>query len=400
MGVLALLRHILTFLYPYRVRGVLILFGLLLEMGFTGSVPLSFKFLIDNAITPQDKQVLFFILGLLAGGVVLVSLAGLGRDYLYAQVCTAILNDLRQRMFRHLQKLSMGFYSRAEVGDILSRFSTDLVAVENAIAAAIPWAILPALDVIFSTILLFTLEWRLALVAMLVFPLSLIGPRIFAPRAAAASYTRKQHESRILTAVQENLGAQAVVKAFGLEGQMLTGFTERLRHLAESSVQVSFLSALVERSAGIGILVLQVLIMGVGAYMAFSDTLSIGSLVSFQSLFMTLSWSLSYVTQYVPNLVQAAGGMQRIEELLSEEPRIVDIPDAEPLHRLANEIAFENVQFGYTDGELNLNTLSFSIRAGESVAFVGPSGSGKSTVLALLMRFYDPGAGRVTIDGQ
>jgi ATP-binding cassette subfamily B protein len=189
--------------------------------------------------------------------------------------------------------------------------STDLAAVESAITAAIPWTILPALDVVFCTCLLFTLEWRLACVALCVFPLSLLGPRALVPRASAASYARRQQEADVVTMVQENLGAQPVVKAFSLERQVLADFAQRLGALAQSSVRVGFLSALVERSAGISILVLQIVVIGIGAYMAYRGSLSIGSLVSFQSLFMTLSWSLFYVTQYVPNLVQAASGMQR-----------------------------------------------------------------------------------------
>ena len=235
---------------------------------------------------------------------------------------------------------------------------------------------------------------------MLVFPLSLFGPRIFAPRASAASYERKQRESHVVTAVQETLDAHAVVKAFGLEPRMHAHFQERLRDLADSSVRVSFFSALVERSAGSSILALQVLVMGVGVYMTFNETLTLGSLVSFQSLFLTLSWSLSYVTQYVPTLVQASGGFQRIDELLNEAPQIVDPPDAATLLRFTKRLTFADVSFGYADQELSLERLNFSIHAGESVAFVGPSGSGKSTVLKLLARFYDPTAGRILIDGQ
>jgi ATP-binding cassette subfamily B protein len=399
MGVLALLRQLLTALAPYRGYSVLILGGLLLEMGFNGAVPLGLKCLIDAAITPQDMQVLFVVLGLLAGGVVLVAIVGLGRDYLYAHVCAAILRDLRHRMFSHLQQLSMDFYARTNVGDILARFSTDLAAVDSALTAAIPWAILPALEVVCCTCLLFTLEWRLACVALCVFPLSLLGPRALVPRASAASYERRQQEAHVVTTVQENLGAQPVIKAFSLEQQVLADFAQRLGALVHSSVRVGFLSALVERSAGISILILQIVVLGVGASMAFRGCLSIGSLVSFQSLFMTLSWSLSYVTQYVPHLVQAASGMQRIEELLGEQPQVVDAPEATPLPRFAQAIRFEDVAFSYTSGQRHLRGVSFTIHAGESVVFVGPSGSGKSTILNLLTRFYDPVTGQVAIDG-
>jgi ATP-binding cassette subfamily B protein len=316
------------------------------------------------------------------------------------QVRTALLRDLRWQMFCHLQRLSIGFYARTEAGDILARFSTDLAAIENALTAAIPWAILPGLQVIFSAVLLFTLEWRLALIAMLVFPLTLVGPKRFAPCAAVASYARKQHEASLMATLQEHLGTQVAIQAFGLQQHMRTHFARQLDTLVQSSLGIGFYSALVERSAGISILLLQVLVLGVGAVMAFRHQLSIGALVSFEALFLTLSWSLSYVMQYVPSLVQAAGGTQRIAELLSEQPQVADAPGATPLPQLTQTITFEDVQFSYGGDRLNLAGASFAIRAGESVAFVGASGSGKSTVLNPLTRFYDPTAGRVTIDGR
>jgi ATP-binding cassette subfamily B protein len=285
--------------------------GLLLETGFNGCLPIGFKVLLDQAIVPGNQQLLAGVLGLLVGWAVVAALVGLGNDYLYVQVRTALLRDLRWQMFCHLQRLSIGFYARAEAGDILARFSTDLAAIENALTAAIPWAILPGLQVIFSAVLLFTLEWHLALVAMLVFPLTLVGPKRFAPCAAVASYARKQHEASLMATLQEHLGTQVAIQAFGLQQHMRTHFARQLDTLVQSSLGMGFYSALVERSAGIGILLLQVLVLGVGAVMAFYHQLSIGALVSFESLFLTLSWSLSYVTQYVPSLVQAAGGMQR-----------------------------------------------------------------------------------------
>ena len=140
--------------------------------------------------------------------------------------------------------------------------------------------------------------------------------------------------------------------------------------------------------------------MAAGAYMAFHDKLSIGSLASFQALFVNFSYSLTCLTQFYPTLIQAGAGMQRIQELLDEKPGVVDPPDARPLPRLSQEIRFNGVKFGYSPAQLNLDDVNFTIRAGESVAFVGPSGSGKSTVLTLLTRFYEPDAGAVAFDGH
>src|SRR6185503_13617201 len=161
-----------------------------------------------------------------------------------------------------------------------------------------------------------------------------------------------------------------------------------------------FLGALVERAAGIGILFLQVVVLGIGAWMAFNEWLTIGTLVSFQSLFMAVAWSLSYVTQWVPNLVSAAGGLQRIDDYLAVRAPVLDLPGASAVPRCVRDIQFEDVVYALPDAPPILRGLNLSLRAGERVAIVGPIGSVKSTVLRLLARFADPSAGRILIDGH
>ena len=397
----AVLRVLLTSLRGHWGWGLLILGALLVETAYNAGVSWSFKILVDQALIPRNSRVLWLVLGLLASGGVLVFCVGLGRDQLYARLSTASANDLRERLFGHLQRMSLDFHARMSPADVIARFSTDIASVEHALAVAASTALLPALEVLASAVLLFALEWRLALVAMLIFPLALVGPRLLEGRAVAASYVRKQHESRVLGIVQETLGAPALVKAFGLERQQLALFMRQLGELGRSGVRVGFLGALLERSAASALLVVHVLVTGLGAYMAFSGVLSIGAFMSFQALFFTMSWTLALCMQFVPPLVQATGGMQRIAEVLAEPPGDVDRAEATPLPPLAREIAFDDVTFAYEpSGRGGLRGVSFTIAAGERVALVGPSGAGKSTVLGLLACFHDPQSGRVTVDGR
>ncbi len=384
---------------PYRFQATLIALGLLLEAAFTAAVPLAFQQLIDRAIVPRDTQLLTTLLTLLIIGVVIVAAAGLGRDYFYAHLCSKVLRDLRIDMLDHVHRLSPADGSDEDDASIAAHFSTDLAAIEHAIVSAAPWALLPALDVLLGTVLLFVLEWRLALIAALVFPLALLGPRLIAPRASRASYARKTRESHVLKDVHENLAARQVVRAFGLERWMRQRFAGRVDDLVAISTRTAFLGALVERSAAIGILFLQVVVLGIGALMAFDGQLTVGTLVSFQSLFMTVSWSLSYVTQYVPSLVLAAGGLQRIDELLATQPLVADLTPAETMRELEHELRFEQVVYRVGQRPI-LNGLNLSIRAGERIAIVGPIGAGKSTVLRLMARFVDPDQGRIRVDGH
>jgi len=176
LGAWALVRSLAPYFRPHRLKMAAIVLALILEVAFNTALPLSFKYLIDGGLIDRDHRVLVLILALLGGGVVIASAAGLARDYLFAQVSSSAIGKLRYTLFNHLQWLSMDFYARSRVGAILSRFSGDLAAVENALALALPWGALPSLEILSSTALLFLLDYHLALIAMLIWPLLLIGP--------------------------------------------------------------------------------------------------------------------------------------------------------------------------------------------------------------------------------
>ena len=400
MGPAGFLRSLYPYLRSYRRQCALILLISMLEMSFNALVPMTFRELIDYALPHRDARALLWMIVALGLGLLVVALSGLARDYFYAQVTSRVLSDIRRRLYEHLQFLSMDFYARAQAGDLLARFSTDLAAIEQSLILAIPWGVVPSLDVVLSCVLLFWLNWPLALVAMLIWPLCLTGPRLFGPRASRASYFRKEEEARTASMIQENILAQGTVKAFGLEGLSLAQFAQQNTELLKVTSRLSFLSAMMERSAGIGILVLQVLIISVGAVMVFRGGLTIGTLAAFQAIFLNLSYGLYNVAQYVPQMIQAEGGMRRIEELLGQLPKITDAPGAAVLPPFQNQIEFREVSFSYTGDEIHLREVNVTIRLRSSVAFVGPSGSGKSTLLNTLMRFYDVAGGALLVDGH
>jgi ATP-binding cassette subfamily B protein len=399
-GIGAFLRRLGRALAATPGQATLIAIALAIDSAFTVAVPISFRYLADNVIGSPDKAALTRVLAALALGVVLAASAGIGRDYLWARFSNTVLNGIRGDLFEHLLRLSNDFFARTEIAEIAARFSTDLASIDGALAAAPAWALIPLLDASVSLVMLFVLDWRLALVAGLIVPVSLLGPRLVMSRAASSSYQRKIDEGGLMSVVQENVLAHSVVRAFGLEAIALGRFRRRAATLRQSSIRTAIYGSLLERSSGIGTLILQVVVLGVGATMAYNKQLSIGSLAAFLTLFMTLSWSVGYVSQYFPYLLQAAAGTRRINELLDEVPRVTDKPGAGILPEFQSRIRFESLAFGYHADHRVLHDLSFQIEAGTSVAFVGPSGCGKSTVLNLLMRFYDPTSGRVTYDGH
>ncbi|HVF55497.1 MAG TPA: ATP-binding cassette domain-containing protein [Pyrinomonadaceae bacterium] len=394
-----LLRILLRYVKPYTPRTLLLFVTLVVEGTFNVLLALGLKFLIDFAITPRDANVFALILTGLAAGFLLTAVSQVIRDYLYAWLGSRVLNDLRKEMFRHLQRLSPDFYARAQMGDLLSHFSSDLAAIENAVVLGVPGALLCVINIIFSTCVLFALDWRLALGAMLGIPLCVVGPKILGPRALKEGYTLRGEQAALSSIIHENLAAQQIVRAFGLKKSVLSNFEGQAERVARLATRFNFLSYVTERSPNIGMLLFNVLLISGGSYLAYAGSLSIGSLVSFNALFITVSSSVMGLTAVTPTLLQATGGMQRVRELLDEQPTVVEAANARRLSSLSSGIRFEDVTFGYTGGQSNLVNVSMNLPKGARIAFVGHSGCGKSTSLNLVMRFYDPQAGRVTFDG-
>src|SRR5262245_765254 len=186
MAFFVLIRMLCKHLRPYGWQVSVVGLALLIDIAFFNLWPLSFKYLVEDAVQPQNHRALLRILAVLAGGVLVASVAQLIRDYFYARIASNLLNDLRLRMFTHLQELSLGFYARTAAGEILSRFSTDLATVERAVTLSLPNCVYAAMGLLISAALLFHLEWRLALLTAMGLPLCFIGPRLLAPRAAQA----------------------------------------------------------------------------------------------------------------------------------------------------------------------------------------------------------------------
>ena len=397
---LSALRVILEYLRPYRVEVWLLLGGLLIDLAWTVLFGMSFQYVIDEAITKHDEGLLWTVLIGLVAAALLTGMAAIGRDYLYARIGTSVMNDLRQRMFDHLQQLSAGFYSKVQIGDIMARFSTDLLAVQNAVILAIPETILGTLGLLTIATLLFVFSWQLALVTVLGLPLALLGPHFLGPRAERDSYLVRHEEAKIASTVQENVSAQPVIRAFGLAPLQIGGFRYQLRNFYKVSLRFNVLSYLVERTPNLAFLLLQIAVFGFGAVKCFRGELTIGSLVAFSMFIGYLSAYVTSLTRVMPPLLLAAGGVKRIQELLDTRPQVAESPTAVAVPPLADALRFEDVSFSYTGEHNNLDRVNFTIRRGANVAIVGGSGSGKSTVLGLIARFHDPDRGRVTLDGQ
>jgi ATP-binding cassette subfamily B protein len=391
-------RTMMRYLRPYWPRCLALLFLLLIDVGFTTAWPLGFMTIIDTVLPAQDERLLAIVLGALLAGVLVAAIASLGRDYLYAYLSSNVLHDIRIKVFAHLQRLSLDFYSRVGTGDIMARFSSDLSAVETAVTWAMASLLLNSLTIVLGTVLMFGLEWRLAILTVVGLIGCVVVPHSLARKAAVASYDAKKRQAGLSDTIQENIGAQSLVKAFGLEKRSSDSFRQQSLHLAQASRRFGFLSYVVERLPNVVIMIFEIVVIGTGILLVFYGERKLGTIVAFHAIFLNITASVGGISAVMPVILQSLGGLARIEEVLNEKPRILDAPDAYVLPRVSQGLAFSDVRFGYKDDQLNLNGASFEIRKGDFVALVGGSGSGKSTILNLILRFYDPAGGTITFD--
>jgi ATP-binding cassette subfamily B protein len=263
---------------------------------------------------------------------------------------------------------------------------------------SIAWGVLPGLDCFLGTIILFVLDYRLACLAAVVWPWCLLIPPRIAGRAASTESERKQREAEMLEVVQEQIATQTVIRAYGLARLRILNFFKTDARLFEARVRATFFTALTDQATWSGILLLQVLTLAAGAWLASRGKMTIGTPAAFQSLFLGVSTSLLYFTQYVRSLSPAQAGMQRIDEFLNAADATDERPNAHALAPFCREITLAGVTFSYGDTVV-LQDVSLIIPCGSNVAIVGPSGSGKSTMLNLLLGFHDPTHGAVRVDG-
>ncbi|EPG65257.1 ABC transporter transmembrane region [Leptospira wolffii serovar Khorat str. Khorat-H2] len=383
----------------YKLRLAIVLGLLLTEIIVYSTIPFSFKYLIDEALIGKNEAVLYITGALLVGGTILITAAGTVRDYLYNWVSARAVRDMREELFVHLQRVNLDFYANTRMGDILSRFSTDLAALENVVLASIPWGISPLLEAIFGTALLFALDWKLGAIATLIWPITFLGPVFFSKRSTTASYERKIEEAKVLNAVEESVSAQNLIRVYDLDGAFWEKFKGNCERLFSVSLRLGLTNSYLERSASGGILLLQALLLISGAWLAFHGMVSVGALAAFLPPFLNLSYSLLYVSQYFPTMNQASGSAKRILEILRTP--VFESEKERPFSpsEFRNAIRLEDLHFRYKGRTKNLNGIDLEIPKGSYTVILGPSGSGKSTIFKLLLGMVEPNQGKVLLDG-
>ena len=396
-GAMAFFRRTLRAVWIYWPMLGVIAAALSIQVLFRLLLPLGYQRLIDDAIL-DGQPVLGLLLGLLFGGWLLQLGASFLQDYTAARMWARVMNDLRLLLFRQIQRLSTSFYARVDANQLTTRFADDLLYVENVYTQVIFTVVLNALLVLGGAVLLIYLEWQLALLALMVLPIALLMPRVL---GISARYHNRAHETReaqVAAIMRENIDGNVVVRTLGLQAHHQQLFQNQLEDLGKKAVRSYFATFRMERSASQTLLLIQLIVIGIGAYFATFGLLSLGALVAFSALYLQLINSVSYLLASRVLLHRGARGLQRLDEFLAEEPHASQPALVHIVPPLSRVLSLERICFGYSGHRTALENLSLKVLAGESLAIVGPKGSGKSSVLNLVLRLYGPYGGRIMVD--
>jgi ABC-type multidrug transport system fused ATPase/permease subunit len=394
------LGHLVSLLRPYRVRVALMFVALLLSTAAALAPPYLAGRAIDDGIKNGDTKALTIIVLLFLAAAVINWAATYVQTFLINWVGQRALQDLRIELFQHMQKLSIGFYSRNKAGVLISRLTNDIQALDQLVTDGISTLFSATLTLFGTAAILVALDTELALVTFLTFPVLLVASVAFRLASAGAYALTRVKIAQVTAYLQETLSGVRVVRAFGQEERHKERFGELNDEYREANMKTVYLNAAYFPAVELLAALATAAILIYGGNQVVDGALSIGVLASFVFYLQSFFDPIQSLSQLYTTYQAGMAALDKIFELLDEKPDIADRPDAIELPRVRGEIRFEDVTFSYGGEAPALDHVSLVVPPGQTLALVGATGAGKSTLAKLVARFYDPDDGRVLIDGH
>jgi len=360
-----------------------------------------FKSIVDDVLVPGTLEPLVWIAGAYVGLLLMGAIASLADDYIATWVAENFVLDLRCDTLAHAQSLSPSFLDQQHLGDLLSRLTGDVRAIEEFVVEGVSAALSAALRIIFFTAALFILQWQLALVALITAPLLWIGTRICMNWIKEASRDQRRFSGSVTAVAAGALANHALVTASNRQDYEV----ERLRNEGQGALRTQLATAriggLLNPMVNLAELVGMMTIVLLGSLAVSDGSLTLGGLLIFVTYLGKLYGPVRDLGSLGETVFEAAAGAERVIEVLDEKPGVVERANAVDLGRAKGKISFEAVDFTYGPDTIPvLSDFSLELVPGEMVALTGPSGSGKSTAAKMMMRLHDPTSGRLMIDGR
>jgi ABC-type multidrug transport system fused ATPase/permease subunit len=396
------LRGLLELLRPYRLKVIAMFAALLFATAAALAPPPLAKLAIDDGITPGNLSALDWCVAGFVAAALVYWVASYLQTYLVGWVGQRALQDLRIRIFAHLQCQSIGFYSRKRAGVLISRMTNDVQALDQLVTDGVVTLFQSTLTLLGTAVILLILDVRLALITFVVLPVLFAGSLAFRIASATAYRLTREKIALITAYLQETLSGIRVVRAFGQEPRHVERFGELNDDNRDANMRTVYLNAAYFPAVELLSAVATMAIILYGGIQAIDGNVTIGVLVAFVAALNNFFDPIQQLSQLYTTYQSGMAALDKIFELLDEEPDLFDKPGAKALERVRGEIRFEDVSFRYGEGEdaaYALRDVSLSIAPGQTVALVGATGAGKSTFAKLVARFYDPTDGRVLVDG-
>jgi ATP-binding cassette, subfamily B, bacterial len=398
-------RWLLGLLRPYRGRVVLMLGAMLAATGAGLAPPYLVGQAIDAGIESGDAGALRLVVAAFLLTAIVYWGATYAETYLVGWVGQRALQDLRQRIFAHLQAMSIGFFTRRQPGVLISRLTNDVSALDSLVTDGIVTLFSSTLTLLGVVVILLLLDVQLALITFLTFPLLAIASIVFRIVAANAYRVTREKIANITAHLQETLSGVRVVRSFAQEPRHVRRMDVLNEENYDANLKTVYLNAAyfpaVELLSAVGTAV----IILYGGYQALEGAIAIGVVVAFIGYLQTFFDPIQQISQLYTTYQQGMAALDKIFDLLDTEPEMVDREDALDPGRLRGEIGLEDVSFSYasdpaSDADWALRDIDLHVPAGQTLALVGETGAGKSTLAKLVARFYDPQQGRVLVDGH
>jgi len=385
---------------PYKSRTALAIGSLLAATVTALAPPYLAKLAIDEGIRPHDLHLLtLFVVAFLAAGIA-NWVTSAAQTYFTGWTGERILADLRNKLFRHLQRLSLGYYERNRAGVIISRLTNDVEALDQLVTDGVTTLVQSTLTLAGTAIVLFLLDWKLALATLVILPPLTAATVWFRTRSQRAYRAVRERLGLVTATLAEDIAGIRVVQAFTREQTNLRKFHEVNDHYRQANQETVFLNGVYFPFVDLLSTGATVIVLGYGGYRFFDGSVSLGTLFAFMLYISNFFDPIQQLSQLYNTFLSATAALDKIMDVLDTEPEVVDGPAARELPPVDGHVRFEGVRFGYGDGPEVLHGLDLDVAPGTTVALVGHTGAGKSTIAKLLARFYDPREGRITIDGH
>jgi ABC-type multidrug transport system fused ATPase/permease subunit len=394
-----ILRRLFLLLTPYWKTLILSAILLVGRASLELVPPLFQKEIIDEVITAANLKYLGVLIAALVGAYALSQLVQIGDNYIRHALGEKFIFDLRVRLYAYLQKMSLSFFERTSTGELMSRVTNDLSALEHFVTHGSALTAVDLIRLIGGSIILFILDWRLAALVLIPVPILAVALRHYNTRIRPVYRTVRARLGDINAKLQDNLSGIRVIQAFAREEMERQRFmTESERYYQARVKGIRYWSVFFPAIRFLGAMG-SVIVLGVGAVMVVKGELTLGTLVAFLSYTASFYEPINRLTE-VDNIFQEAiAAGERFFEILDETTEVRDAPDAIALPTIEGKMVFDRVTFRYGTGDKVLHEIAFEMAPGEMVALVGPSGAGKTSIANLICRFYDPNQGQISVNG-